>query len=171
MPSHKSRSTIRLISVIALFLVVTGCATLASGPSPGRFYYAGPASVEADVLSVRWVYGFQFAVTQSDISHVKFSCEGLPGTNVTVKGDDLKMDQQGKALVYGEALPVSRNTTAWLYDAGSTDTICSVMVSRPGKQELVERAPVSFAALTKIALLQQLRSAHEYNRKLKKRAN
>jgi hypothetical protein len=154
---------VQFATILAMALATASIGAHAA--SPGRFTYAGPTSADADVLSMKWRFGFHFDVRPDAAAKLSFSCDGIPESAVTVNAADLKMDAQGSAFVESAATAVSRQTTPWLYDKAPTSTNCKVVLTGADGKELQESAPVSFAPATKAVLLMQLQQAFEFNQK------
>jgi hypothetical protein len=148
------------------FITIAMVAMASSVPaaSPGRFTYAGPTSAEADVVSIKWRFGFQFSVNLESISEVSFSCGSIKESAVKVSGSSLKPDARGLVIVETAATPVSEQTTPWLFSSSTTKSTCMAVATVEGGKKLKESAPVTFAPVVKVALLSELREAHEYNK-------
>lgn len=166
--------------IIFLFLFIAGCTSSSvekSAPvsavkkasSVGRFFHAGPTNADGDVLSTKWLYGFQFYVEPLSITGVQLSCPSIPGTMLFIDKGNLNINSDGRAFWYGETLPVSEKSTAWLFDPATTKAVCEAIISRSNNVDSIERAPVTFSGTTKKVTLIQMEEAYKHNQNLKKK--
>lgn len=157
---------------IILILASTLTACVSPGPgqtgSVGKFVFAGPISAKGDVVSIKWSYGIQFAIDPQTIKKITLTCAPIPGTTFVVSAPHINAESSGVVFMEGETMPVSKETTPWLFESNTTSAVCEAVVSRPEMPDTTVRAPVKFNAITKAATVAQLKSAHEYNSKLKK---
>jgi len=158
---------ISLISGITC--LIAACATSPSGnPNLGRFVMAGPVSADAPVASMRWQYGLQLSVDPKSISEIAFNCDPISGTTFTAKGENLQVLKNGSIVAEGPVLALSKESTPWLFDSTTTSATCSAKISRGGQTDTMQ-VPVSFSGTTKAITAAQLKEAHEYNSRLKKK--
>jgi len=159
----------RLIIIISIF--ITGCVSQPpeKSNSVGHFIHAGPSNAESDTLSTKWKYGFKFTINHQSVTEVRLSCLPIPGTNLIVKKQNLKINTNGIAFWDGEVLEINREKTPWLFESATTEAICQAIVYRIGEPNSIERAPVTFTGAMKAATLRQMKEAHSYNIKLKRK--
>lgn len=159
------------LSILLSACLIAGCASSQVGSTSqvGTFVMAGPTNADGPTLSMRWQYGLQLAVDPKTISEVKFSCAPIPGTLFSAKGEELRVLKNGAAMVQGPVLPISTESTPWLFESSTTSTVCRAIVSRTGQPDTIVQAPVNFPPSVKISMLQQFKMAHEYNSKLNKK--
>jgi hypothetical protein len=134
----------------------------------GEFVMAGPISANAPELSMRWQYGLRLGFDPKTISEIKFSCEPIPGTTFTAIGAELKILKNGVVSADGPVVPISKESTPWLFENSTTSARCRAVISRPDKADASVSAPVSFPPSQKLATFQQFKMAHEFNSSLKK---
>ncbi len=160
----------RTFAILILASTLTACASIGTGNnySIGRLVFAGPMGAKADVVSIKWSYGIQFAIDPKTINQVSLTCAPIAGSTFVVQAADIKSGPNGVVFMEGETLPVSTETTPWLFEPNTTSTVCKAVVSREGMPDATVRAPVSFAPAVKAATVGELKMAHEYNSKLKK---
>jgi hypothetical protein len=154
---------------ISTLLVSTlaGCAATVPAISQpvGRFFHAGPTSADADVVSIKWQYGFRFSIDSKSVSEVKLSCAPIPGSTFVVRGQDIKVRPDGTVVWDGPTLPMTVAATPWILQPTATDAVCEAIISRAGIPDSVERAPINFSGPSKAATVVQMRQAHEFNSK------
>lgn len=92
---------------------------------------------------MQWTYGVSFNVPEDTISLVQLSCDGIPESHVEIKGDEIKLDSRGFAIFHGQIVPVSKETTPWVYSETPMQTECGVVVSREGKPDFSQRISVN----------------------------
>lgn len=149
-------------------LIVAGCVTTGSSntSSIGQFIFAGPQSANTDKVSVSWAYGFQFTSASPSFDQVKLSCDPIPGSTFTIDGSDISLNANRVAFWNGEPLPLSKETTPWLYDGKTTQANCIAIFEKSNQQPRTVTAGVTFDPMKKIITVMQLRDAHEHNSKL-----
>jgi hypothetical protein len=118
-------------------------------------------------LSMRWQYGFKLELDQSEIADIAFTCDPIPGTVFSAKGSDLKRAKDGAYFIAGPTLLVSKESTPWLFDSSTTSATCKATITKVDQSQAVISAPVGFGGAQKLATLQQLRMAHDFNRPAK----
>jgi len=157
--------------IIFLLIFITGCtsSSVEKSSSIGQFFHAGPTNADGNIPSTKWLYGFQFNVDPASITGVKLSCSPIPGTTFSIDEDSLNINSNGRAYWYGQALPVSPESTAWLFDSSTTKALCEAKISRSNNPDSIERAPVTFPGATKKATLMSIETAYKYNQNLKKK--
>lgn len=161
----------RKLVVLLLALIVSGCVSTGSSntASIGRFIFAGPKSAASDIVSVAWTYGFQFNSASPSYDQIKFSCEPIPGSTFTIDGSGLTLNADRVAYWDGEPLPLSKETTPWLYDDKTTQADCVAIFEKANQAPVTVTAGVTFNPMKKIITVMQLNDAHEYNSKLNKK--
>jgi len=112
--------------------------------------------------------GFRFSIDPKTVSAVKISCAPIPGSEFTVPGSSIAARSDGSAMFEGPTLPLTRESTPWLFEQTTTTATCEAIVVRTGMPDAIERTPVTFAPAQKAATVADLRMAHEYNAKLPK---
>jgi hypothetical protein len=155
-------------SILLAFCVLAGCATSSNEPPIGNFVMAGPTSADGNVASLRWQYGLQLSVDPKTISEIKFSCKPIPGTTFSAKGSDIRVWKNGTVVAEGPVLPITQESTPWLFENSTTSALCKAVISRAGQPESVVQAPVNFPASGKAVTVQQMKMAHEFNSGIKK---
>jgi len=160
----------KLVNFVIVSMFITGCVTqpVSKQAEAGHFIHAGPVSVVADKLSIKWRYGFKFIINPKSIAKVSLSCAPIPGTTVIVKKQDLNINAKGIAFWNADVLLVSREKTPWLFDSNTTEALCEAIISRVGLPDITEQAPVTFTGTVKSTTLYQLKEAHKYNANLNK---
>jgi len=168
--SPERESALRTTLSFLLFAVLAagaGAAQAADSASVGRFFHAGPANADGEVVSTKWQFGFRFSIDPATVSSVRFSCAPIPGSEFTVPGASIKARSDGSAMFEGPVLALSTESTPWLFEKTTRSATCEAVVTRAGLPDAIEKAPVTFGPAQKAATVAQLRMAHEYNAKLK----
>jgi len=153
-----------------IILVLAGCASQETDihTKVGKFVYAGPISVQAPVLSMKWRYGFSFSVDPASVTGARLSCASIPGTKLTIKKKDLNISNESLAFWDSLIIPVSKNSTPWLYTSSTTESVCRAVISVKNSPDMTVEAPLIFTKSTKSMIVQQMKEAHKYNKGLKK---
>jgi len=145
------------------FGLLTNSISMAS--PEGQFVFAGTKSVDAEVLSVTWSYGIRLSVNPDSISKIKLSCDPIPGSTFTVKGQDIKPANNDVFFLDGPVLRVSEETTPWLYGKNETTADCKAVIVFHNQPKIKIKTSVKYSGVQKVITLAELKSAHEYNKK------
>ncbi len=137
----------------------------AHADAPGRFVTVGPMDAPGDVMSMKWRYGYLFTTRPEANATVRFACNGIPESAVSVRGADLAINERGVAFVDSAATPVSKQATPWLFDAATTHADCSITVSAADGKQIRESVPLAFPPEAKSVLQATLKEAFELNKK------
>jgi hypothetical protein len=152
-----------------LLLVLLGCARVpppaAEGERVGKFVFAGPTGGQLGKASVRWAYGFEYAVDPKTVTKVTLSCGAIQGTSVVVTGEDVLPDPNGTAWWYGPDYLLRDDAVPWLFSGDTTSAICQAVVSRDGQPDAAERIPVTFTKANKREMVINLRNATGFENK------
>ena len=136
--------------VVACLLVPVLFGTSACAPvrpverPPAGLFVAFPGAPKTEAPSLQWTYVILLNPPLSAISSLKLSCDGIPESNVLVQGDDIKPGEMGAAVFHGPIVPMSKETTPWVYADTPTHTVCSAVISRAGKPDFVRQISMTF---------------------------
>lgn len=149
-------------SVITL-LWIAACAASAEQE---RFVFAGVKGAVADTLSATWSYGIRMSTNPDSIARIKLSCDPIPGSTFTVRGEDIKPASGGVVFLDGPVFLVSEETTPWLYGRSETRADCKALIIFHDHSKTKIHASVRFSGTQKAVTLAELESAHAHNKDL-----